>query len=95
MAVQRVTCDQCAKPFDIALKDRPLPGGGMERRFRCPHCKRWYTVAIYTPLGVRTLQELVWVEVQLRGRPDDQGLKDQLTELRERLGPEVSAPAAQ
>lgn len=92
-----ITCHFCQKaiaPADLTIKDRPLRGGGKERRFRCPHCKRWYTVAVFTPTGVRLANEIRQAEAELNRRPTDAALRERLRLLREQLAPEVRAPDA-
>lgn len=87
-----VHCDQCSQTFQIELKDRPRRGGGKERFFRCPHCRKHYTVALFTPLGVKLAQEIQQVEAQINQKPDSDNteLRERLTALREQLRPEVS-----
>lgn len=85
-----VTCDSCRASFTPVVKDRPLRGGGKERRFRCPHCRRWYVVAIFTPAGVKIAQEIQQVEAAIRRNPADVALRTRLGTLREQLRPEVT-----
>lgn len=91
-----VTCDRCGGRFEAVLKERPLRGGGAERRFRCPWCNKWYIVCTITPLGVKIFQQIKGVEAQMRKRVPsgrgDEGLQEQLARLRELLKPEVSGP---
>lgn len=82
-------CDSCRALFAPVVKDRPLRGGGKERRFRCPHCGRWYVVAVFTPAGVKIAQELNLLEAAIRRAPADAALRKRLGELREQLRPEV------
>lgn len=85
-----VTCERCGGRFEPKLKERPLKGGGAERRFRCFWCAAWYVVAIITPLGVKLMQQIQQVETSLRERPGDSGLIEQRRMLQEQLRPEVS-----
>lgn len=85
-----VTCDSCRASFTPGVKDRPLRGGGKERRFRCPHCRRWYIVAVFTPAGVKIAQEIQQVEAAIRRNPADVALRTRLGTLREQLRPEVT-----
>ena len=91
---RNLRCDQCGQTFPIEAKDRPLRGGGKERFFRCPHCKHKYTVARFTPLGVKLAQAIQQVEAQINQHPDSDNteLRERLTALREQLRPEVSGP---
>lgn len=86
----KVHCDKCGVHFVPSVKDRPTPGGGKQRRFRCPHCKKWYVVANFTPLAVRILADIDRVEIELATKPGDPTLTEQLTGLRELLRPEVT-----
>jgi len=85
-----VTCDSCRASFTPAFDDRPLRGGGKERRFRCPYCLRWYIVAVFTPLAVKIGQEIQQVEAAIRRNPADAALRTRLATLREQLRPEVT-----
>ncbi len=85
-----ITCDSCHASFTPVVKDRPLRGGGKERRFRCPQCRRWYVVAVFTPAGVKIAQEIQRVEAAIRRNPADIALREQLVELRGQLRPEVT-----
>lgn len=86
-----VTCERCGSRFEPKLKQRPLKGGGAERRFRCPWCAAWYVVAVITPLGVKLLQQIAAVEVQLKQSPGDSGLIARREALQAQLRPEVSS----
>ena len=87
-----VHCDRCGQTFQIQVKDRPLRGGGKERFFRCPHCQHKYTVARFTPLGVKLAQEIQQVEAQINQQPDSDNtaLRERLNKLRAQLRPEVT-----
>lgn len=89
MEAATVACDHCTKQFKIELKERPLTGGGAEQRFRCPHCRTWYTVAMISAEGIRIRQRMRAVELALSERPGDAGLQDELATLRERMRGEV------
>ena len=87
-----IRCDRCGQAFELQVKDRPLRGGGKERRFRCPHCKHWYHVATFTPLGVKLAQEIEQVEAEIAkdANSDATELRLRLTALRAQLRPEVT-----
>lgn len=87
-----IICERCGSRFEPKLKQRPLKGGGAERRFRCPWCAAWYAVAIITPLGVKLMQQIQQVEIELKRQPGAQALIDQRVALQERLRPEVTKP---
>lgn len=87
-----VTCDQCKRQTKIDLKERPQRGGGMERFFRCEHCKHHYAVAHITVEGVRIRQRMRVVEAELSLRPDDEALGSELVALRKRMREEVRGP---
>lgn len=87
-----VNCDKCGKPFTIALKERPVSGGGAEQRFRCPHCRTWFYVAYITAEGLRIRRQIKAVEQAMAERPDDESLRTQLGELRTRMRGEVRGP---
>lgn len=86
-----VTCERCGGRFEPQLKERPTPGGGAERRFRCLWCKQWYVVAVITPLGVKLMKAIAQVEAEMRRREgsDVTDLRRRLVELRRQLQPEV------
>ena len=83
--VPQVTCDGCKKRFTIELKERPLAGGGAQQRFQCPHCKKYYVVANISAEGIKVRQQLRAVEVQLQGKPGDEGLAAEVVRLKELL----------
>lgn len=84
-----IVCERCGSRFEPTLKERPTPGGGAERRFRCPWCQAWYVVAVITPLGVKLMQQIRQIEAEMkRGAVSD--LQERLKDLREQLKPEVS-----
>ena len=85
-----VICERCGGRFEPQLKERPLKGGGAERRFRCPWCAAWHVVAIITPLGVKLMQQIQQIEAQLKQSPGDNGLVAQREALQAQLRPEVS-----
>ena len=87
-----VICERCGGRFSPVLKQRPLPGGGAERRFRCPWCAAWYVVAVITPLGVRLMQQIAAIEVELKNGPGRSELIEQRRVLQEQLRPEVTRP---
>lgn len=87
-----VTCERCGGRFEPQLKERPLKGGGVERRFRCQWCNKWYVVAVITPLGVKLMQQIQQVETQLEQLPGDAGLIAQREALQTQLRPEVTRP---
>lgn len=87
-----VTCERCGGRFEPQLKERPLKGGGAERRFRCSWCNKWYTVAIITPLGVKLMQQIQQVEADLKDSPGRSGLIEQRRMLQEQLRPEITKP---
>lgn len=89
MTIPTVTCDHCGKSFAIDLKERLVAGGGAEQRFRCPHCRTWYTVAVISAEGVRIRQRMRAVEGDLVLRPDDEALQEELWALRRRMREEV------
>lgn len=86
-----VICERCGGRFEPQLKERPLKGGGVERRFRCPWCRAWYVAAVITSLGVKLMQQIQQVEIKLKSRPGDAGLVEERQVLQERLKPEVSS----
>lgn len=92
MSVPTVICDKCAKAFALELKERPVSGGGAEQRFRCPHCRTWFYVAFITAPGLRIRQQIKAVESELKMKPDDVGLRDQLADLRAKMKAEVRGP---
>ena len=85
-----VKCDGCNKQFAIELRERPLPGGGAQQRFRCPHCGKYYVVANISALGVKIRQQLKVVEAQLLEKPGDEALQAELQRLKQELAPEVT-----
>lgn len=87
-----VICERCGGRFEPQLKERPLKGGGAERRFRCPWCAAWHVVAIITPLGVKLMQQIQQVNAQLEQSPYDERLIAQRDSLLEVLRPEVTKP---
>ena len=91
MATPMVTCDQCSKQLEIKLIERTVQGG-LERGFRCPRCRYWYTVALISAAGVRIREEIQAVSNELALRPDDEGLSERLQVLRERMEKEVRGP---
>ena len=89
MADPMVSCDQCHKKFAIDLKERPLPGGGAEQRFCCPHCRHWYTVAFISAEGIRIRQRMRAVEAEMALLPDNAVLLEELMSLRAQMRSEV------
>lgn len=87
-----VICDKCGKRFTPELKERPVSGGGAEQRFRCPHCRSWFYVAFITAAGLRIRAQIKAVEQAIRQAPDDEGLREQLADLRAKMRVEVRGP---
>lgn len=89
MAGPMVSCDQCSNEFAIDLKERPLAGGSAEQRFRCPHCRHWYTVAIISAEGIRIRERMRSLEVEMALMPDDARLAAKYDELKQQMRAEV------
>ncbi|MGD9726283.1 MAG: hypothetical protein AB7R40_22245 [Nitrospiraceae bacterium] len=92
MSVPTVICDKCSESFALELKERPVSGGGAEQRFRCPHCRTWFSVAFITATGIRIRQQIKAVEVEIKGQPDDEALRARLADLRTLMRAEVRGP---
>lgn len=86
----QVTCEGCTRRFTIELKERPLPGGGAQQRFKCPHCGKYYLVANISAEGVKIRQQLKGIEAQLKEKPGDAGLVAEMGRLKELLSREVT-----
>lgn len=86
---QQPTCDHCRRTFTPQPKDEPLPDGGAERLFSCPHCQHRYHVARITETGVKLLQEAQQLRADIR-----QGWTEEkqaaLDDVLAKLGPEVT-----
>lgn len=91
-ALSPIVCDGCGQSFRPVLKERPIKGGGMQQRFRCPHCRRYYVVANITPEGLKIRQRLQAVSAELEQAPGDEELARRLDELRQEFRAEVSGP---
>ena len=90
--VPQATCEGCKKRFTIELKERPLPGGGAQQRFRCPHCGKYYLVANISAEGIKIRQQLRVVEAQLASKPGDEALAVELQRLKGLMAAEVTKP---
>ena len=69
--VSLVQCSVCKKRFRVQVERRPLPDGGEQVAFACPHCGAKYTVAMVTKRGKMIQERLTAIRkelVALRGR---------------------------
>lgn len=48
-----VKCNECAKTFEIDLKEKDLDKGYKFRYFDCPHCSYRYEVLKYKPESIK------------------------------------------
>lgn len=87
-----VRCDKCDKQFSPEVKDVTRRGGGLERSFRCPYCKRKYPVANISVRGVQLMQEVRRVRGELASQPGHERLNEELAGLLKELEPEVTKP---
>lgn len=90
--VPQVVCEGCQKRFAIELKERPLPGGGAQQRFKCPHCGKVYNVANISAEGIKIRQQLRAVEAQLASKPGDEALVAEAVRLKVLMAAEVTKP---
>lgn len=90
---KRIYCDHCGQVMaTIKLVERPVAGGGLEQRFRCEHCQRWYLVATFSAEGVRLRSRIQELDQELVLRPDDAAIADELSAARVALRGEVRGP---
>lgn len=54
----RVACTACSLQFTPVLEDVPTDAGGAVRQFACPHCNFVTRVAIFSPYGVKLLEQV-------------------------------------
>lgn len=77
-------CSACEKQFRIQVDRRPLPDGGEQVTFSCPHCREEYTIAVVTKRGKMIQERITAIRkelIVLRGT----GVEDEAIVDRQRL----------